>query len=103
MYLAVVGAHLTGQPLNHQLTSRGAAFVAATRSAPDYQLYALAHTIPPKPGLVRAPGFAGPGIEVEVWRLSPEAFGAFTAEVPAPLAIGNVTLADGASVKGFVC
>ena len=53
--------------------------------------------------LVREPGFAGPGIEVEVWRLSPEDFGAFTAAVPAPMAIGNVTLADGAEVKGFVC
>ena len=103
VYLAVVGAHLSGQPLNHQLTSRGAVFAAATRTAADYRLYALANTRPPKPGLVREPGFDGPGIEVEVWRISPEAFGAFTAEVPAPLAIGNVTLADGASVKGFVC
>ncbi len=101
--LAVVGAHLSGQPLNHQLTSRGGVLVRATRTAGDYRLYALPNTTPPKPGLVRAPGFAGAGIEVEVWSLSPDAFGAFTAEVPAPLAIGNVTLADGASVKGFVC
>ncbi len=101
--LAVVGAHLAGQPLNSQLTSRGATLVRATRTAADYRLHALANTTPPKPGLVREPGFAGSGIEVEVWRLSPAAFGAFTAEVPAPLAIGNVTLADGSSVKGFVC
>ena len=101
--LAVVGAHLFGQPLNHQLTSRGATLLRMTRTAADYRFYALTKTTPPKPGLVREPGFAGPGIEVEVWRLSPAAFGAFTAEVPAPLAIGNLVLADGSTVKGFVC
>jgi allophanate hydrolase len=101
--LAVVGAHLTGQPLNRQLTSRGATLVRSTRTAADYRLYALANTTPPKPGLVREPGFVGPGIEVEVWSLAPAAFGEFTAEVPAPLAIGNLVLADGTGVKGFVC
>jgi allophanate hydrolase len=101
--LAVVGAHLSGQPLNAQLTSRGASLVRSTRTAAEYRLFALANTHPPKPGLVREPGFAGPGIEVEVWRLSAGAFGEFTAEVPAPLAIGNLVLADGAKVKGFVC
>ncbi|MCX6936899.1 MAG: allophanate hydrolase [Verrucomicrobia bacterium] len=101
--LAVVGAHLTGQPLNHQLTSRAAEFIGTFRTAADYKLFALAGTTPPKPGLVREPGFSGPGLEVELWRLSPEAFGAFTAEVPAPLAIGTLVLADGRAVKGFVC
>ncbi len=103
IHLAVVGAHLTGQPLNRQLTSRGATLVRSTRTAVDYRLYALANTTPPKPGLVREPGFAGPGIAVEVWSLASAAFGEFTAEVPAPLAIGNLVLADGTSVKGFVC
>jgi allophanate hydrolase len=101
--LAVVGAHLSGQPLNHQLTARGATLLRTTRTAADYRLHALARTTPAKPGLARVPGFSGPGIEVEVWSLSPEAFGLFTAEVPAPLAIGNLTLADGSVVKGFVC
>ena len=101
--LAVVGAHLRGQPLNHQLTSRGAVLEATTRTAADYRLYALAGTTPPKPGLVLSPGFSGPGLEVEVWRLSAAAFGEFTAEVPPPLAIGNLTLVDGSRVKGFVC
>ena len=101
--LAVVGAHLSGQPLNRQLTSRGASLQFTTRTASDYRLYALANTTPPKPGLVRSPGFDGPGIEVEVWRLSTTAFGEFTAEVPFPLAIGNLVLADGLNVKGFVC
>jgi allophanate hydrolase len=101
--LAVVGAHLRGQPLHGQLTERHAAFLALTQTAPGYRLYALANTAPPKPGLVRDPAFTGPGIEVEVYALTPEAFGSFTALVPPPLAIGNVELADGSWVKGFVC
>jgi allophanate hydrolase len=101
--LAVAGAHLSGQPLNHQLTSRQATLVRSVRSSSDYRLYALAGTTPPKPGLVRAPGFSGPGIELEVWSLGREAFGSFVAEVPAPMTIGSVLLADGTSVKGFSC
>lgn len=101
--LAVVGAHLTGQPLNGQLTRRGARIVSAQRTAPGYRLYALPGTVPPKPGLVRAPGFAGPGIEVEVWSLEPADFGGFVAEVPAPLTIGTVSLDDGSAVKCFLC
>ena len=101
--LAVVGAHLQGQPLNHQLTSRGATLARTLRSANDYRLYALAGTTPPKPGLVRTPGFAGPGIELEVWSLTLSAFGSFVAEVPAPMVIGTVELEDATRVKGFLC
>jgi allophanate hydrolase len=101
--LAVVGAHLRGQPLNGQLTSRGARFIRQARTAPGYRLYALPNTQPPKPGLVRAPGFAGPGIELEIWSLTDAAFGSFVAEVPAPMTIGSVKLQDGAIVKSFLC
>ena len=101
--LAVVGAHLTGQPLNRQLTERGARLTATTKTADGYRLYALPDTTPAKPGLVRAPGFDGPGIEVEVWAMPTSRFGSFVAEVPAPLGIGSVELADGSVVKGFVC
>lgn len=101
--LAVAGAHLSGQPLNHQLTSRQARLVQTTRTAPGYRLYALTGTVPPKPGLVRDPTFAGPGIEVELWSLGREAFGAFVLEVPPPMVIGTVELADGSLAKGFSC
>jgi allophanate hydrolase len=65
--VAVVGAHLTGQPLNRELTSRGARLVRTCRTAAGYRLYALQNTTPPKPGLVRDQAFSGPGIEVEIW------------------------------------
>ena len=101
--LAVVGAHLAGQPLNRQLTERGARLTATTRTASGYRLYALADTTPAKPGLVRDPDFSGPGIEVEVWAIPTSQFGSFVAEIPAPLGIGSVELADGSAVKGFLC
>lgn len=99
--LAVVGAHLEGMPLHWQLTSRDAAFVEATETAPTYRLYAMADSVPPKPALVHDAG--GAAIKVEVYELDLAAFGSFVAEVPPPLAIGTVTLADGSQVKGFVC
>jgi allophanate hydrolase len=101
--VAVVGAHLSGMPLHWQLSSRAARLVAATHTAPSYRLYAMAGTTPPKPALIHA-GAAGSGsaIAVEVYELELAAFGSFVAEVPPPLAIGSVVLADGGIVKGFI-
>ena len=101
--LAVVGAHLRGQPLNHQLTSRRARFVRRTRTAPCYRLYALANTQPPKPGLRRVAEKLPQGIEIEIWALDEAGFGSFVAEIPPPLGIGTLELEDGGSVKGFLC
>lgn len=98
--LAVVGAHLKDMPLHWQLTSRDAKFVGAFETAPSYRLYAMADSVPPKPALVHSED--GAGIAVEVYELGVAEFGSFVVEVPPPLAIGTVTLADGSSVKGFV-
>lgn len=100
--IAVVGAHLAGQPLNGELVGFGATFVRATRTASDYRLYALSGTVLPKPGLIRDPGFDGPGIEVEIWTLPADGFGRFVAAIPAPLGIGKLTLQDGSEVSGFL-
>ncbi len=100
--LAVIGAHLTGMPLTHQLTSRDATFIERSQTASTYQLYALANTTPPKPGLVKAMTAGGP-IEVELWDVPLDRFGAFVAEIPSPLGIGSLELADGRVVKGFIC
>ncbi|MDQ4419325.1 allophanate hydrolase [Sphingobium sp. DEHP117] len=98
--LAVVGAHLKDMPLHWQLTSRDAKFVGAFETAPTYRLYAMADSVPPKPALVHSED--GAAIALEVYELGVAEFGSFVAEVPAPLAIGTVMLADGSSVKGFV-
>jgi allophanate hydrolase len=103
IHLAVVGAHLSGQPLNGQLTERGASLVRAVKTAPDYRLYALAGTVPPKPGLQRVAAGTGFAIELEVWAMPEEQFGSFMKLVPAPLGIGTLRLEDGSEVKGFIC
>jgi allophanate hydrolase len=100
--VAVVGAHLSGLPLNGELTSLGGRLLEATTTAPDYKLYALNGTVPAKPGLLRVETGQGAAIELEVWALPLAAFGAFMAGVAAPLSIGTVTLADGRAVKGFL-
>lgn len=100
--VAIVGAHLSGQPLNSQLVERHARLKRTSRTSGGYSFYALANTTPPKPGLVFDGQGAG-GIEVEVWEMNEAAFGSFVALIPSPLGIGTVALADGASVKGFLC
>ena len=99
--VAVVGAHLSGMPLNWQLAERGAVLLETAHTSPAYRLYALPGTIPPKPGLVRT-GDGAP-IALELWAMPVERFGSFVASIPAPLGIGTLELANGRSVQGFVC
>jgi allophanate hydrolase len=100
--LAVVGAHLSGMPLNGELRQLGARFLETVRTASDYKLYELPGSKPPKPGLLRVARNAGVPIEVELWALRADAFGRFIDSVPAPLSIGTLVLSDGRSVKGFL-
>lgn len=99
--VAVAGAHLSGMPLNFQLTMRNAVLVEETQTASDYRLYALLDGPVKKPGLVRAE--SGAAIQVELWDIPLARFGEFVAEIPPPLGIGSLTLADGRIVKGFIC
>ncbi len=101
--VAVVGAHLSGMPLNCQLAERGATLVQVTQTAADYKLYALPGTTPPKPGLLRVASGQGARIALEVWRMPVEHYGSFVALIPSPLGIGTLALADGSHVQGFVC
>jgi allophanate hydrolase len=101
--VAVVGAHLSGMPLNGQLTERGARLLRKDATAPDYRLYALPGTQPPKPGLVRVAAGQGHGIALEIWEMPVARYGDFVQLVPQPLAIGTLTLADGSHVQGFLC
>ncbi len=101
--VAVVGAHLSGMPLNRQLRERQARLVDSTHTAPDYRLFALPGTNPAKPGLLRVEPGTGHPIAVEVWEMPLGQYGSFVALIGAPLGIGTVLLADGRSVQGFVC
>ncbi len=99
--IVVVGAHLSGMALNHELTSLAGRLLEAAKTAPDYRLYALS-TTPPKPGMLRIEDGQGTAMEVELWALSAASFGKFVGLVPPPLSIGTIRLADGRSAKGFL-
>lgn len=102
MPLAVVGAHLSGMPLHHQLVERGATLVSRSSTSSSYRLFALPGGKVPKPGLVRAVG-NGCEIEVEVYLLPTSSLGSFLSLIPAPLGLGSVELSDGTWVNGFIC
>jgi allophanate hydrolase len=99
--IAVVGAHMSGLPLNGELTRLGSRFIKAAKTAPNYRLYALDGGPPKRPGLVRSPD--GCAIALEIWAIPQGQFGTFMAGIPAPLSIGTLTLDDGTSVHGFLC
>ena len=101
--LAVVGAHLSGMALNHELRASGGLFLRAVETEPSYELYALPGGPPERPGLVRVASGSGHAIATEVWALPAEAFGRFVAGIPPPLGIGTLLLADGTRPKGFLC
>ena len=100
--IALVGAHMSGLPLNAEITGRGGRFLFAGATSPEYRFYALAGGPPHRPGLVRQVE-DGASIALEVWALPKTAFGAFMAGIPAPLGIGTLALSDGGTVKGFIC
>jgi allophanate hydrolase len=120
--LLVVGAHLSGMPLNHELLAAGGILAGPAATAPAYRLLAL-DTIPPKPGLVRVPAAAADGgdraggaarcgadgqeagsrIAGELWSLPAPGFAQFMAGLPSPMTIGSVLLDDGRAVLGFLC
>lgn len=101
MEIVVCGAHMSGLPLNGQLTSRAGRFLRAAVTTPDYRLYRLPGGSPARPGLVRSRD--GAAIAVEVWALPEAEVGSFLAGIPSPLGLGTLTLADGSSPKGFLC
>ena len=100
--IAVVGAHLSGLPLNRELIELGASFSREVETTPEYRLFALPGSSPPKPGLLRVGEGDGAAIKAEVWTLDPAGFGAFVAKIPAPLGIGTIRFKDSDSVKGFL-
>lgn len=102
--LAVCGAHLSGLPLNHQLTSRGGRLLESTETAPSYRMFVIppSNGLPERPGLIRDKTNGVP-IEVEVWSIPTENFGSFVDGIPAPLGIGKILLSDRSEVSGFLC
>lgn len=99
--LAVVGAHMSGLPLNHELTRLNARFLKAAKTAGSYKLFSLPGGPPTRPGLIYTAD--GAAIDIEIWALPVNNFGEFIRGVPRPLGIGTLVLEDGTEVKGFLC
>ncbi|GFE63894.1 allophanate hydrolase [Litoreibacter roseus] len=101
--IAVCGAHMSGLPLNSQLTNLGARFVRKAQTTAEYKFYALAGGPPARPGLIKSNDADAGTIALEIWSMPKTEFGAFMAGVPAPLGIGTIDVSDGSTVKGFLC
>jgi allophanate hydrolase len=99
--VALVGAHMSGLPLNGRITALGGRFLEETRTAPEYRLHALAGGPPARPGLLRV-AEGGASVAVELWAMTAPALGALLAEIPSPLGLGRVRLEDGRTVTGFL-
>jgi Allophanate hydrolase C-terminal domain len=100
--VAVCGAHMRGLPLNYQLTELDARFVKATSTAKGYRLFEVPNKVPPRPGMIRDMS-CDVSLELEVWKMPLENFGAFMIQIASPLCIGSVILEDGTIVYGFLC
>jgi len=87
--LFCIGAHMSGLPLNRQITGLGGRFLRIARTEPVYRLHAMGN----RPGMARLPD--GAAIEGEVWALPTAAIGALLAQVPPPLGFGTVALEEG--------
>jgi allophanate hydrolase len=102
LQIAVVGAHMSGLPLNKELLDHSGRFERSARTAPEYRLYSLSGGPPQRPGMLRRTD-GGASIELEIWSLPVWKFAEFVSRIPTPLGIGTVTLEDGTSVQGFLC
>jgi allophanate hydrolase len=100
--LLVVGAHMRGLPLEHQLRELGASPLGPARTARGYRMLALEQLDPPRPGLVADPAGAG-GLAGELWELPAEGLGLLLTRIVEPLSLGPVRLADDRHVVGFLC
>ncbi len=99
--VAVVGAHMSGLPLNSELTSLDARFMCKTKTAASYRLFSLAGGPPKRPGLIFDE--SGAAIDLEIWALPSAHFGDFLKGIPRPLGIGSVKLENGTTVNSFIC
>ncbi len=97
--LAVFGAHMRGLPLEGRLRALGGVFLREDRTAPRYRMAAL-DTL--RPGVWQV-ATGGAALDLEVWSLPIPAFGFLLAEIPSPLGLGIIRLANDSEVTGFLC
>ena len=99
--IAVVGAHLSGMPLNGELRGYGARFLRGDHDRAGLSPLALAGTRPPSPDCCGWRAARARRSRSRSGRCR-RGFGRFVAAVPPPMSIGTLVLADGGTVKGFL-
>lgn len=100
--IAVVGAHLSGQPRNVDVRRLGGRLVTQTRTIASYRLFALEGSNSLRPGMVRVTR-GGANIAIEIWAMPTRHVGYLFNSVQAPLTLGTVSVEDGTEVSGFLC
>jgi allophanate hydrolase len=100
--LLVFGLHMTGFPLNHELTNLGATFEATVSTSTRYRMALIKRGEKRLPGVWRQTGTTGVALEGELWSVPDESIGAFFTRVLPPLCLGSIELGDGRWVKGFL-
>ena len=100
--IGLCGAHMSGLPLNWQLTDLDASLVKKTQTKKGYRLFVLENKDPIRPGMIYDSS-CNSQIDVEVWSMPIENFGKFMKQIQSPLGIGSVYLDDESSVYGFLC
>ena len=96
------GAHMSGLPLNGQVQGLGATFVRKVQTAANYKMVYLPEPAPHRPGIVRVEA-GGVSIAAEEWLFPKASMGAFLLTIQQPLGLGQLELADGRKVHGFLC
>jgi allophanate hydrolase len=99
--IVVFGAHMRGEPLNHELTGLGAVFNRSCQTAARYRMFALEGAIQ-RPALGRD-STHGRSLAGELWSLPLEALGSLLARIGPPLGLGKVLLDDEQAKVGFIC
>ncbi len=95
---AVNGTLMRGFSLNKNLLDQNAEFVSETRTCSSYRLWSIQDEYP---AMIRD-AKRGNQIDVELWKLSPEALILVLLKEPPGLCIGKVELEDGELVLGVL-
>jgi len=100
--ILLFGAHMSGLPLNSQVLGLGGELLGEVQTAANYKMIYLPEPAPHRPGIIRVDA-GGVSIAAEEWSFPKAALGDFLATIQQPLGLGQIELADGRKVHGFLC
>jgi allophanate hydrolase len=99
--IALVGAHLSGLPLNSLVSGRGGRLLRRAQTDAGYRMMRVPGSGVARPGLIAGDGPAE-GFSVEIWEVPLQTLGSLAAELTAPLHFGRLRLSDGTTVLSYL-